>query len=584
MKKLKHKVLQGIEPFGCTMDRKEPSPLFEQCNQKEPSPLVALNRSNRIIIVFFVFVFCLVVIIGRLIEFQVTRAGELALWAVRQRGKSIVVGEGRGDILDRHGHSMLGGTKEELLIAFPSLYRGDEESLITRLHDAHLVEQVMNPPHHSFPFIMDRGEERSFSGLPASIYPAIVRVEVDSRYGSGVPASHVVGHIRRSDGVGQKGIELFFDYELSAGQPHTLSAFVDGRERLIPGLGVRLRGGHTDRKEPHNVVLTIDLAIQNTVETIMDKEIKKGAVVVMDPTNGDILAVASRPDYHPGAVEQYLGSNDGSFNNRAFRSYPPGSVFKTVLALAVLEEEDASLFMDFTCRGSIAVEDHVFRCPHLHHSHQVTLIDAFAYSCNTAFIQLGRELGPDIIHKYAAKLALGQKTGLPAGEDTGFIPGHADMRNEKDLANTSIGQGLVEVTPVQMARMMSVIANGGRMVTPRLVEKVTDLNGRTVKEYYRPGPGNTVISTAAVNRLKFMLNTVTESGTGREAATSDLTVGGKTGTAQSGRIIDGREQLYYWFAGFAPADEPQVVVVVMMEDGGNKSPGQIFRSIVQEVI
>ncbi len=542
------------------------------------------TRENRILIMLLFVFIGFVFLIVRLVFIQIIHSDDLARWAVRQRSQSIVLGHGRGDIQDRYGMSLLNSSMEEAIVAFPSLYRGNEDQIRWELPYQNIIEKILFPPHESFPFFVDRGDQGSLSYISNGSLPGLVRAGVQGRYGDEVLAAHTIGHIRSSDGEGLKGIELFFDAELSGGQPPILSAFVDGRENYVEGLGIRLRGITYDQHKPYNVVLTIDYELQNYVEQIMDRSVNEGAIVVMDSRKGDLLALASRPNYHPGNVQDYMGREDGPFNNRITTAFQPGSVFKTVLAAAAFEEEIVTLFDEYSCSGGIELDRVNIRCPHLHPKSIVTLTEAFAYSCNTTFIKLGHELGAETIERYARLLGFGEKTGIPLGEDAGCIPSPDMIYNEVSLSNTSIGQELVEVTPVQVAQMMSIIANGGKKVNPKLVLKITDQNNRLIQRFPYTG-GEQVLSYATVNKLKYILNSVTTIGTGRAAAGTEFAVGGKTGTAQSGRERDdGQEILNYWFAGIAPLENTEIVIVVLTEGRSDISVTEIFRLISKKAL
>lgn len=519
----------------------------------------------------------------RLTFIQIINSEELTKWAVRQRSQSIVLGHGRGDIQDRNERSLLNGAQEEAIVAFPSIYRGKEDLIGFDSSSKYIIDKILSPPHAQFPFIVERGRMGSLAFSPDHVIPGVVKVAVQGRYSSHVLAAHVVGHIRNSDGEGQKGIELFYNAELSSGQPPLLSAFVDGKKNLIGGLGIRLRNASSGYLQPYNVILTIDYDLQEYVEKIMDAHISQGAVVVMNPSTGDILAMASRPNYQPGCVEDYLGRKDGPFNNRGTISYQPGSVFKTVLAAAAFEEGLVSLFQDCSCYGAVELPEGRIPCPHVHPHADLTFTEAFAYSCNTTFIRLGQELGAEKIERYARLLGLGEEVGLPLGEDAGCIPSPDQLKNEIALANTSIGQGLVQITPIQAAQMMAIIANDGKKVKPRLVDSITDCRNRTVKRF-SCDKGTRVLSYSTVNKLKFMLNSVTTYGTGSDAANLEYMVGGKTGTAQSGRRREGREVLNHWFTGMAPLENSRVVVAVFIEEKGNVSAAEIFRIVSDKAL
>ncbi|NLI70807.1 MAG: penicillin-binding protein 2 [Firmicutes bacterium] len=541
------------------------------------------NQWRRLVFLLLTMSLLFSLLVTRLTFIQIINAEELTRWAVRQRSQSIILGHGRGDIQDRNGISLINGIREEAIVAFPSIYHGKEDLLARGSTSKYFMDKIMSPPHSRFPFIVERGERGTLAFKPDTSIPGVVKVGVQGRYSPQVLAAHVVGHIRNSDGKGQKGIELFYDAELTSAQPPILSAFVDGRENLIEGLGIRMRGGSSGQHQPYNVVLTIDHDLQEYVERIMDAHIRQGAVVVMNPSNGDILALASRPNYQPGRVEDYLGRKDGPFNNRATISYQPGSIFKIVLSAAAFEEGLTSLFKEYSCHGSVELSEGNIPCPHVHPHAELTFTDAFAYSCNSTFIHLGQELGAEMIERYARILGLGEVAGLPLGEDAGYIPSAGKIETQIALANTSIGQGLVQITPIQAAQLIAIIANDGKKVKPRLVDSITDCHHRTVKRFPHDR-GTRVLSYSTVNKLKYVLNSVTTYGTGKGAANPKYMVGGKTGTAQSGRRREGREVLNHWFVGMAPLENSRVVVVVFMEERGDLGAAEIFRSIAGRAV
>lgn len=532
-------------------------------------------RQRRILFLLMFMMFCFFLLAFRLFQLQISRSPELALWAVKQRTQSIVLYHGRGDIQDRNGRPLLDSYEEEVIALFPTLFKGYEEVIFRAIPD---LTPKKNPLE---PFIHE-GDMTFFKSLTEPL-PGLVPARATLRYGPDFLAPHVTGHVRASDGEGMMGIERYFNEELSGGRLPTLSALVDGRQNLIQGLGYRIWERGYGYSDPENVILTLHYDLQKKVEDIMSGRVKQGAVVVMDPWNGDILAMASRPDFHPGMIEHYLKMDQANFINRACTSFQPGSVFKTVLAAAAFEEELATLFTGYTCDGFIDVSGRSFGCNQLHPSREMSLLHAFSYSCNTAFIRLGQELGAENIHRYARLFGLGEKTGIPLKEDPGYIPSPEEISLPGSLANASIGQGLVETTPLQLARMFSIIANGGKSVEPRLVLSLKDDSGR-ITRYYPVRSGQQLINQSTANRLKYMLHDVTVNGLGRQAALPGVAVGGKTGTAQSGRRAGGEEILNHWFAGFVPLQNPRVVIVVFAEELGEGTASLVFKEVAGSVL
>ncbi len=536
-----------------------------------------LDCRKRILCLLILFACCFALLGLKLFKVQVLQGAEFSRQAVRQRAQSMVILDGRGDIQDRYGRSLLDGRREMGLVAFPAQYRGLEDEILQSLQAVQGIEKISAPPYGVLPFWVSPAITEGISPTLSTI-PGLVPAPKPQRYGPDALASHLVGYIRESEGRGVSGIELAYDDVLARGQKTILAALVDGKNRLIPGLGYRIR---KDADKSRTVILAIDSALQREVERIMDRQIRQGAVVVMDPWNGDILAMASRPDFNAGALAESLTDGQDSLINRTLWDYQPGSVFKTVVAAAALEEELVTLFQTFRCSGGITVDGLFIPCSNLHDKQEITLVEAFAHSCNSVFIELALELGPEKIDQYARSFGFAEPTGLPVGERAGLLPSLTELSNRRALANLAIGQGDMLATPIQMAAMISAIANGGRQIKPRLVLGLTDPYGRELKNFL-PQRGGSILSPAAVNKLKYLLQAVAEQGTGRPANLNPLTTAGmKTGTAESGRLRNGRPVYNYWAAGFYPLDKAKAVVVVFADDFKEGSASQVFGEIIR---
>jgi penicillin-binding protein 2 len=536
-----------------------------------------LVRHRRLAWLAIILCLCFTCIGARLFYIQVVRGPELARQAVQQRTLGIEVIDGRGDIIDRNGSSLLDKGKEGGLIAFPVQYRGSEHALIESLAPIGHLAKITDPPYGPHPFWLATSIDNRIDMTTVMELPGVLYANRTRRYGPDTLASHIIGYVQESEGRGVSGIELAFDRELSRGQRREIAALVDGKNRLVPGLGYRVM---SEPGRPLNVQLSLDSTLQRLVEQVMDRRVARGAVVVMDPWNGDILAMASRPDFKAYQLEKYLKNEDEALLNRALLDYQPGSVFKTVVAAAALEEGLTGLFDTYYCSGGIEVDGRFFPCSRLHEKAQITLVDAFAHSCNSVFIELALKLGPHKLHFYARKMGLGTGTGLPVGEKEGNLPAVEDLVNPRALANTAIGQGDLQATPVQLARMLSLIANGGRMVEPRLVVALRDEDGRIVRNFV-PRRGEQVFSQVTVQKLKYLLQVVVDEGTARDARTDGLLLGAKTGTAESGRrTADGREIFNYWIAGIYPLERSKAVIIVFADRLKYGSVSAVFGEIV----
>lgn len=511
--------------------------------------------------------------------------------AAKQRIQSLTLDYNRGDILDRHGTSLLDGKNERVLVVFPALLRHSDEEVVERV--SRLFPQTA---FSSGPFVALRSLNFQEEGYFADFLPyGLVVTDAWRRYGPAALATHLIGHIGPVDGEGKVGLELTFNEELKKGSPHVLAAVVDGKDRLIKGLGFRVLTGKASQA-PYNLFLTIDGNIQQSVEKVMDQHMVRGAVVVMNPQNGEILAMASRPNYLQVNLPFYL---DGSENNRSFLSaqpfinrsilsYPPGSIFKIIVAAAALETGQAWSNSRFYCPGYIEVGDTTFKCHHAKAHGHLNLAEAFAYSCNAVFIELALSLGRDTVYQYASSLGLGKKTGLPlgapvqGGEMTGSLPQPEEMPFLGDLALTAIGQGRVEATPLQVARLTAAVANGGFLVEPCLVRALQSVDGETIKRF-DPAPRQRVINPLTARELRLMMSGVVEDGTGQAATSTFLHLGGKTGTAETGKQIDGQPLLYSWFTGLVPAENCRAVVTIFLEEPLQGSAAGIFKKIAEKI-
>ncbi len=552
---------------------------------------MGFKRRQRILTLLIFCIIIFVLLSFRLAYIQLVRGYSFARDAVRQRAHIVTLDYNRGDILDRNGISLLGGEKEKVLILFPGLLaKGDPE---TREFVSNMLPSVSLSGR---PVIalrqLNEQEEACFKELKSN---GLVVAEAQKRYGLEALATHVVGHVGPDDGEGKVGLELIFNRELSGSMPNALAAVVDGKNNLVKGLGFRLWGEFVSSR-PYNLVLTIDGNIQKKVEEIIDERIKRGAVIVMDSQNGDILAMASRPNYFQTSLSDYLKRTDNykafletqPFINRTILSYPPGSVFKIVVAAAALESGHYSLESKFYCSGSKQIGEQLFRCyRNTAHGH-ITLAQAFAHSCNTTFIELAMKLGRETVYDYAGKFGLGQVTGLPlgssaqGGEAAGYIPSPQEIPYLGDLALMAIGQGSVQVTPLQGARLTSAIVNGGYLTEPRLVSALQTQDGIVAKQFPE-GRRTRVINSFTAAQIRYMMFGVVEYGTGKKASSDRLLLGGKSGTAETGRRLNGEPEQYSWFTGFLPLGDSQKVITVFIEEPHRGNAAELFGAIAQKI-
>ncbi|HEX2437979.1 MAG TPA: penicillin-binding protein 2 [Methylomirabilota bacterium] len=434
----------------------------------------------------------------------------------------------------------------------------------------------------------------------------IVEVEPQRAYPNSRFAAHLLGYVReasddqlkagryrRGDMVGQSGLERLLDEFLRG---------TDGGERIeVDAMGRQVR--LIQSTEPHpgaQVVTTIDRRVQEAAEKAMEGH--AGAVVVMDPRNGDVLAMVSTPSFE---IDRFTGTIDRNawlrviqdpehpLLNRTIQSqYAPGSVFKIVVAAAGLQEGTLVPTDHTNCNGDFHLGEWTFKDWKAGGHGSVDLLGAIRQSCNIFFYEKGLKIGGTAIAKYATAFGFGGPTQIDLpGEKLGLIP-QPQLRRDKrvggwhagETVNMSIGQGAVLVTPMQVARFMSAVANGGVLWKPRLVQRIERPTKGVVWSDSGSVTGHVELSPMVWAFLRQALwSVVNEGGTGEGARIAGLDVAGKTGTAQmiaKSRADKGQD--HAWFASFAPVGDPEAVVVVLVERGGKG--GQVAAPIARKVL
>ena len=532
---------------------------------------VEARRQRRTAAVLGCLLLVLVILLGRLWLIQVDEGEALARGAVRQRALTTSLGPARGDIFDRNGDSLTGA--------------------------------------HYAPVSLNVGISQAKNGAGAATATA------KERYGPASLAHHLVGYVRGDDNRGVSGVELAMDRYLRSNQAPQALAFVDGQGRPLAGLGVRSvpEAGRND------VWLTIDARVQAAAENALDGAGAPGAVVVLDAGSGEVLAMASRPDFVPDQVAGYLHASGAPLVNRATSAYAPGSVFKLVVLAAALETGVTHPSEVFECPGYADVGGR--RIPCLAHPSatprapaKLTVVDALAQSCNTTFVRLGLRVGAEAIARQARLFGLGQTAGsglpeeaqgnLPRGTTPATAgPALANLEqaggmNPGDIANMAIGQGDVMVTPLQVARMVAAITRRGIDSQVSVYRRVVNQDGIAV---WRPGEPalSRAVTPATALVLREAMTRATKTGTSRAAQPAPVSqspgggtqsagglgafvarvaasvtggsgaAAGKSGTAETPRkTSNGQAINNAWLAGYYPADHPRWVIVVVLETTG----------------
>lgn len=329
--------------------------------------------------------------------------------------------------------------------------------------------------------------------------------------------------------------------------------------------------------------LTIDHALQEKARALLGKN--KGAIVALNPSTGEVLAMVSTPDFDPNdtvlqAQWPYLiEDKDSPLLPRAVNGlYPPGSTFKIVTGISALENRLGDFTWEDT--GSINIDGKTFKNAGDASYGLLNLKNAMTYSSNVYFAALSEKLSEDALLKTAEKIGLNQSIPFDLRVTASRLPKINGKKTE--LAATAIGQGRLQVTPLQMALVTSGIANKGVVMTPYLVDSIKDPDGVLIKKT-KPTPWLTFTSEAAASLMKEMMVQVVTNGTGKKASVKNITVAGKTGTAQVENAKGEIETTHGWFVGFAPAENPEIVVAIVLENqkengGANATPlaAQLF--------
>lgn len=540
------------------------------------------------LMMFLMLLGCLMA--GRLFYLQIIAGPKLAVQSLGSRVQEVPMEISRGEIIDCNGIPFTNTARHFSVIVFPGQLTdipsvADKIAAITGVPADKIATRIRRDER---PFKLKTDLDALTAQRINSLnMPGILVTDEKVRYGYSSLAAHVTGYINLADNHGVSGIEGMFDKLLRGNQPEYAAALVDAMQQVIPGLGykrIRLDNG----SGPNNVVLTLDGRIQKIVETVLDKYSAKGAVIVMRPSTGAILAMASRPNFDANRLDEYLTSDSAPLLNRAIAAYQPGSVFKLVVAAAALENQQVrpdDLFFD---PGYIDVNGIRFKGWDYERGPRgrITFSEAMAYSSNPVFIEVGQKIGAEQLVAYARKLGFGSRTGLNfAGEAAGNLPA-TDNIYPGELANLSIGQGEFEATPLQIAVLVSTIVNDGIKVEPYIVSKLTDHNGVVIKSYHS-SRGSRVLSKQTAVQMRDMMAGVARFGTGQAAYVEAGGSAGKTGSAETGRQSkSGKGINHAWFGGYAPLEQPRYAVVVFIEDGmsGGDVAAPVFREIVTEMM
>src|SRR5262245_30651586 len=559
-------------------------------------------------------------------DLQVIRGEQMAALSENNRIRLRRVPATRGRVVDRNGKVLIDSQVSFDAVLVPEDARdlsSTVETLAQFLHQSTaetqaILERAAGRPPFQEVLVkrnLDFDEVAALETHQLELPGVSLRITPSRSYPYGPMLAHVLGYVgevtqeeldserrlRPGDVVGKAGLE-------KAWEPY-LRGVHGGQQVEVDALGRELRVLDEEEAIPgHTLVLSIDLDLQQAAETALGEE--AGSIVVLDPRNGDVLAMVSRPAFDPneftGGIKperwrELTAHPRHPLNARATQGqYPPGSTFKVIMAAAALDEGVINPFTSIRCSGHLPFGNHDFRCWKKGGHGSMNVHAALVNSCDVFFYQVGQRLGIDAIARYARAFGLGVPTGIEIGnERSGVIP---DSEWKKrvlkqpwfagETLSCAIGQGYVTATPLQMAEAAATLATGVRY-KPRILERVEAIDGTLVKTIEPQEVAKLPVRATALKEVREALVDVVARGTGKKAGLPGVTVAGKTGTSQVVKL--GQERVkaaklawnqrdHAWFIAYAPAEEPAIAVATLVEHAAGGGGGAVAAPVTKQVL
>ena len=568
--------------------------------------------SKKLGVLLITILILFILLLGRLAFIQFIQGGELKESAKRQQTANLIISPKRGNIYDSTGKLLAASASVDTVSINPSrIEKEDKEKVAKALSDIFglkyedVLKQVNSDS--STETIARKVEKDKVDALKNwmevnKTYSGInIDEDVKRYYPYGTLASNLIGFCN-IDNVGQEGLELEWD-EVLTGTAGKIVTIENTISKLIPDKNE----SYVAAENGSNITLTIDANIQNIAEKYLEQACIEngcgngGTIVIMNPNNGDILAMATYPNYDlnsprdPNAIlqqtwetmsdEDKLNSLFGMWRNRVVSdTYEPGSTFKIITAAVGLEENvvETDTPGDFYCSGYEMINETRINCWKYESTHGAqSLRESLMNSCNPALMQLGSRISAPTLYKYYNAFGLFNRTGIATSGEANSQFWDLDDVGSVELATMSFGQRF-RVTPIQLITAVSAVANDGVLVKPRIVKSIENPDtGATVE--IEPVAVRQVISKDTANKMMDMLESVVSNGTGRYAQVSGYSVAGKTGTSEP----DDNEGSYYVasFVGIAPVENPEVVILVSLHNpSGTASGGSMAAPVASQIL
>lgn len=530
---------------------------------------------KRLLLILLAGLLVFTIFLGRLIYVQLFNNDWLTKKALEEWGKNIPYEAERGNILDRNGKILATNVSSPSVLVVPIQVPAQSREMVAEklaqvlgMSKAKAYEKITQ--HQSIVRITPEGRKISnekASQIRALGLPGVFIAEDFSRfYPQGNYLAHVLG-FAGIDNQGLTGLESYYNDGLK-GENGKVSFFSDVRGNRMS----TLKDKYTPPTSGSSLMLTIDSRVQSIIERELNNAMAayhpdSALAIAMDPNTGEILGMSSKPDFNPGNY-QHVSPNIYNQNLPIWKTYEPGSTFKVITLAAALQEKVVNLQKDhFYDSGSIDVAGTSLHCWKKGGHGSETFLQVVQNSCNPGFVALGERLGKNRLFSYIDKFGFGEKTGIDLQGEAKGILFNKNKIGPLETATTAFGQG-VSVTPIQQVAAVSAAINGGYLYEPHLAKAWIDTSTGEVINRIEPVLKRRIISSATSKEVRDTLESVVAKGTGRNAFVEGYRVGGKTGTAQKvnpdgGGYMDGNYIVS--FMGFAPANNPKIVVYVAID-------------------
>src|SRR5438876_1201247 len=572
------------------------------------------NLQRRLLYLRTGLLFCLLLLSARLWYLQVVKGPYYRELAEQNRVRTVDLKPARGLIFDRHGELLANNVPSFNLYLTVEDIR-DREGLAAALEDliglprAETMKRLIQQAKSYVPILLKSGltlrEAALLEGHRLELTGLRVQAESQRNYIHGPLGSHLLGYVGevspeqqeepdfaglvQGSIVGKAGVEKSYDRMLR-GKPGQKTIEVDARGNELKTVSV------VEQTPGDDLYLSLDLGLQRLAESLLGAE--SGAIVALDPRNGDVLAMASSPPYDPNVLsrgltpalwDQIASDTRHPLTNRALQGqYPPGSTFKIMVASAALESDKWAADTKVRCTGAFASGNHLFKDWKKGGHGVLDLYHAIVQSYDVYFYNVGHRLGIDTIAETARSFGLGQPTGIDLpSERAGVVPStewKERVRKEPwypgETISAAIGQGYITVTPLQMAVAIGAVSNGGTLYRPRLVRSVRERPTGRLQEFPSVESGRVPLQESTFRLLQDALQEVVLHGTGGRARSRLVSIAGKTGTAQTvgaraSQVSENEEAVskqfrdHAWFVAYAPAEDPKIAVAVIVENTGH---------------